>query len=103
MPKFSLKGKSAIITGGASGIGEAISTTFAAQGAHVHILEFNPSGEQTVNNITEKGGKANFYQCDVSNHQQVLDIINNIAQTTKIDILVNNAGIAHIGNVENTQ
>ena len=38
---FSLKGKTAIITGGGSGIGKAISTTFAKQGAHVCILDFN--------------------------------------------------------------
>ena len=104
MSKFNLKGKSAIITGGASGIGEAISNTFAEQGAHIHIIEFNPkSGKQTANNIIEKGGKANFYQCDVSNHQQVIETINYIAKTHKIDILINNAGIAHIGNIENTK
>lgn len=104
MSKFSLEGKSAIITGGASGIGEAITTTFAEQGAHVHILEFNEeSGNQTLKAITEQGGKASFYQCDVSNHQQVKDIIAKISKNNKIDILINNAGIAHVGNVENTQ
>lgn len=104
MSKFSLEGKSAIITGGASGIGEAITTTFADQGAYVHILEFNAeSGVQTVKDITEKGGKANFYECDVSNHKQVKDIVAEIAKNHKIDILINNAGIAHVGNVENTQ
>ncbi|MCF7567855.1 SDR family oxidoreductase [Sabulilitoribacter arenilitoris] len=104
MSKFSLEGKSAIITGGARGIGEAITITFAEQGAHVHILEFNAeSGEQTVNAILAKGGKANFYQCDVSNHEQVKTIVAEIAKNHKIDILINNAGIAHVGNVENTQ
>ena len=39
--KFNLKGKNVIITGGGSGIGQAISTTFATQGANVHILELN--------------------------------------------------------------
>lgn len=104
MSKFSLQGKSAIITGGASGIGEAITTVFAEQGAHIHILEFNvESGEQTVKNILANGGKASFYQCDVSNHQQVKDIVDEISKNNNIDILVNNAGIAHVGNVENTQ
>lgn len=104
MSKFSLKGKLAIITGGASGIGKAISTTFAQQGAHIHILEFNKeSGEQTVKEIKDAGGDANFYPCDVSNHKQVQEIIGAIANNHNIDILVNNAGIAHVGNVENTE
>lgn len=104
MSKFSLKGKSAIITGGASGIGKAISTTFAQQGAHIHILEFNKeSGAQTVNEIKDAGGNANFYPCDVSNHGQVKEIIDTIAKNNNIDILINNAGIAHVGNVENTE
>ncbi|WP_242202155.1 SDR family NAD(P)-dependent oxidoreductase [Aestuariivivens insulae] len=104
MSKFSLEGKSAIITGGASGIGEAMSITFAQQGAHVHILEFNAeSGERMANNIIEEGGKVNFYQCDVSNHQQVMDTITSISKNHNIDILINNAGIAHVGNIENTK
>lgn len=104
MSKFSLEGKSAIITGGASGIGKAITTTFAEQGAHVHILEFNEeNGNKTVEEIITKGGKANFYQCDVSNHEQIKGIVDEISKNCKIDILVNNAGIAHVGNVENTQ
>ena len=101
MSKFSLEGKSAIITGGASGIGKAISKTFAQQGAHIHILEFNKErGEQTAKEIIEAGGQVNFYQCDVSNHPQVKEIIGTIAKNHNIDILVNNAGIAHIGNIE---
>ncbi|WP_223550677.1 SDR family NAD(P)-dependent oxidoreductase [Aestuariivivens sp. NBU2969] len=104
MSKFSLEGKSAIITGGASGIGEAISNTFAEQGAHVHILEFNPeSGKQAANSIKDKGGKASFYQCDVSNYQQVMDTVKKISENNEINILINNAGIAHVGNVENTK
>lgn len=103
MSKFSLEGKSAIITGGASGIGEAISIAFAEQGAHVHILEFNTeSGELAANTIKQKGGKATFYQCDVSNHQQVKDTVKQISEKNEINILINNAGIAHVGNIENT-
>jgi NAD(P)-dependent dehydrogenase (short-subunit alcohol dehydrogenase family) len=103
MSIFSLKGKSAIVTGGASGIGKAISETFAKQGAAVHILEFNAeSAAKTVEEIKENGGKAYFYECDVSNHKQVTTVINNITENHTIDILVNNAGIAHVGNIENT-
>jgi 2-keto-3-deoxy-L-fuconate dehydrogenase len=97
---FSLKDKIAIITGGGSGIGKAISILFAQQGAVVHILEFNESaGQDTVNQILADNGKATSHGCDVSNQSKVKEIFDKIGA---VDILVNNAGIAHIGNVENT-
>jgi len=97
---FSLKGKSAIVTGGGSGIGKAISTLFAKQGAHVHIIELNAgAGEQTVIEIKEAGGNADVHGCDISNQEAIAAIFKQIG---KIDILVNNAGIAHVGRVDNT-
>ncbi len=101
--KFSLKGKTAIITGGGSGIGRAISTTFAKQGAHVCILDFNAeNGKATVSDIEKEKGSASFYQCDVANQEQMELIFSEIAKNHGLDILVNNAGIAHVGNIENT-
>lgn len=98
MTKFSLKNKVAIVTGGGSGIGRAISTTFAMQGAEVHILDFNLEGAQeTVKEIEGLGEKAKAHKCDVSDQDNVESIIKSIGD---IDILVNNAGIAHIGNIE---
>ncbi len=92
---FSLKNKSAVITGGGSGIGKAIAVLFAQQGAAVHIIELDKeSASATANEIQQSGGAASFHMCDVSKQQQVLDTFNAIGQ---IDILVNNAGIAHIG------
>ena len=103
MSIFSLKGKTAVITGGASGIGKAIAHRFAAQGASVYILEFNEEkGEETLEEIVKNGGKAKFYECDVSHQEQVKHIMAQIAEDGPIDILINNAGIAHVGNVENT-
>ncbi|CAM4185854.1 SDR family NAD(P)-dependent oxidoreductase [Flavobacterium weaverense] len=100
---FSLKGKTAIVTGGGSGIGKAISTTFARQGAHVCILDFSTdNGNNTVSEIEKEGGSANFYQCDVSNQEQMETIFDEIAKNKTINILINNAGIAHVGNIENT-
>jgi 2-keto-3-deoxy-L-fuconate dehydrogenase len=97
---FSLKNKEAVITGGASGIGKAISQLFAAQGARVHILELNSeAAEQVAVEIKEAGGEAIAWEADVSNQAQIKQVLNKIG---KIDILINNAGIAHIGNVENT-
>lgn len=97
---FSLKGKSAIITGGGSGIGKAISLLFAKQGAHVNIIELNAEAAvQAVEEIKAAGGTATAYGCDVSNQATVVSVFDQIGA---IDILVNNAGIAHVGKVENT-
>ncbi len=98
---FKLTNKSAVITGGGSGIGKAMALLFAEQGAAVHIIELNENAaSDTVVEITAKGGKAVAYSCDVSNQPQVLDTFNRIG---KIDILINNAGIAHIGRADTTQ
>jgi 2-keto-3-deoxy-L-fuconate dehydrogenase len=97
---FSLKGKSAVITGGGSGIGKAIAVLFARQGASVHILEMNSeAASDTLNEIKAFSGQALAYTCDVSDQSQVVVVIN---QINEVDILVNNAGIAHIGRADNT-
>lgn len=97
---FSLTGKSAVITGGGSGIGKAIAQLFARQGASVHILELNEAAAATVTSeILAAGGKAVPHACDITNQQQVL---NTFAAIGVIDILVNNAGIAHIGKADTT-
>jgi 2-keto-3-deoxy-L-fuconate dehydrogenase len=97
---FSLAGKIAIITGGGSGIGKAISILFARQGADVHIIELNAeAAEETVTEIQQNKGIAHAHGCDVSNQNQVLDIFYQIGA---VDILVNNAGIAHIGKADTT-
>jgi len=97
---FSLKDKHAVITGGGSGIGKAISTLFARQGAIVHIVDLNPDmANETLQEINVEGGQGFFYQVDVTNQQQIAETFNQIGT---VDILINNAGIAHVGNVENT-
>jgi 2-keto-3-deoxy-L-fuconate dehydrogenase len=99
-----LKDKTAIITGGGSGIGKAISETFAAAGAGVAIFDFDEkAGQSTAAEITDRGGKANFYSCNVADLQSVKTAVEStLARFGSIDILVNNAGIAHIGTVANT-
>jgi 2-keto-3-deoxy-L-fuconate dehydrogenase len=100
---FRLDNKTAIITGGGSGIGRAIATVFAQQGAAVHIFDMDEQGAtNVVNEITAAGGKAQFHKCDVSKQAEVQQIVDAIAGGGAIDILVNNAGIAHIGNAETT-
>jgi len=101
--KFSLKNKAVIVTGGGSGIGKAISTTFAEQGAHVHILELNPdNAKETIAEIEGNGGSAESHECNVADQQGVNTVVQSILKKGTIDILVNNAGIAHVGNIENT-
>ncbi len=104
MSKFNLKGKIAIITGGGSGIGKAISTTFASQGAKVHILDFNIiSAQETVDEIVANKGEATAHKCDVSNQENVNAVIDSITKKDTINILINNAGIAHVGNIETVE
>ena len=93
---FSLKDKSAIVTGGSSGIGKAIAETFASQGANVYVLDLKPSATETT---VAGGGKISAFACDVSNQAQVKKVF---AEIGKVGILVNSAGIAHIGRVDNT-
>lgn len=97
---FSLNQKTAIITGGGSGIGKAMALLFARQGAIVHILELNrEAGMGVVEEITTAGGKAFVHACNVSNQQEVASVMNGIGEA---NILINNAGIAHIGKADTT-
>lgn len=97
---FQLTDKIAVITGGGSGIGKAISLLFARRGATVHIIELNAeASKEAVKQITHDGGRAFAHVCDVTNQREVLTTFNKIRH---IDILVNNAGIAHVGKVEDT-
>ena len=98
-----LTGKTAIITGGGSGIGKAIAKKFARQGASVHVLDQNTeTGMQTVDELRAEGCTITGHTCDMSDQTQVQDVVNGIAAAQGIDILVNNAGIAHVGTIENT-
>jgi 2-keto-3-deoxy-L-fuconate dehydrogenase len=98
---YSLKNKTAIITGGASGIGKAISILFAQQGARVFILDLEDKAF-VAEQIKKTGGFADFIVCPVDQEESVQKTVQSIASRERLDILVNNAGIAHVGNVENT-
>ncbi|MBU2945392.1 SDR family NAD(P)-dependent oxidoreductase [Zobellia uliginosa] len=100
--KFSLENKSAVVTGGGSGIGKAICLALAEQGAIVHILELNKEiAEDTVTQIESMGSSAFVYCCNVAVQSEVIAAFEEIKTKGSIDILINNAGIAHIGNLEN--
>lgn len=99
-----LDGKTAIVTGGGSGIGRGIAEMFAEQGAHVAILEVDSvSAEECVAAIKAAGGSASACICDITKQTEVKQHVEQIvAVRGKIDLLVNNAGIAHIGSVTTT-
>ena len=103
-PMFSLEGKIAVVTGGGSGIGLAISKTFVQQGATVDILEVDEeAGETAVKEIAETGGTSSSHVCDVTQPDKVKETFDKIINSRgRLDCLINNAGVAHVGNVLNT-
>ena len=99
-----LSGKTAIVTGGGSGIGRAIAMRFARAGARVAVLDIGESSARgAAREIETEGGTALAIHCDVSRQADVIAAFRLSAeQLGAPDILVNSAGIAHIGTVEQT-
>ncbi|GAB3138046.1 3-hydroxybutyrate dehydrogenase [Marisediminicola antarctica] len=85
-----LAGRKALVTGAASGIGEAVARALAAAGAHVVVADLNGDAAATV--AAEIGGEA--WQVDLSDTAALADL------TLDVDILVNNAGIQHVSPIE---
>lgn len=95
-----LENKIALVTGASRGIGKEIALSLAKEGATV-ILNYNGSEEkakQAAEEITTAGGKAEIYQCNVSDFEACGEMIQElIKKYGRIDILVNNAGITRDG------
>ena len=90
-----LDGKSAIITGGGSGIGRAASLVFAREGARVIVADLaEQGGRETVEIVRGKGGDAQFHRCDVARAADVESLIAAaIKAYGRLDCAFNNAGI----------
>ena len=91
---MNLSGKSAIVTGAASGIGREIALTLAANGAQVTVADINPEGAASVaGQIAESGGMAGVAQVDVTDSEKVNSMVEAATSAFgSLDILVNVAG-----------
>jgi 3-oxoacyl-[acyl-carrier protein] reductase len=88
-----LNGKTAIVTGAASGFGAGIARKFAAEGARVMVVDLNTDAAQAI--ATEINGHA--HTADISDGDQVADMIETaIRKMGHVDIMVNNAGVTHL-------
>ena len=98
-----LNGKTAVVTGAASGIGKEIALTLARAGASVAIADLNLAGAEAVaREIEQAGGKAMGVAMDVTNEEAVNQGIDRVAAAYgSIDILVSNAGIQIVNPIEN--
>jgi 2-keto-3-deoxy-L-fuconate dehydrogenase len=98
-----LDGKTAVISGAGSGIGQAIALRFAAHGARIRILELGQrQAARTLEQIQALGGESSAHFCDVTDREQVRAVFAELERSAPLDILVNNAGVSHIGTVEST-
>jgi len=94
MDCFSLAGKTAVITGGISGIGRAISLAMAEAGANIAAIDVKDLGDNSLmEQIGVWGRKAIFIQADVTKEQEVAGFVEKaVAHFGRIDVLVNCAG-----------
>ena len=95
-----LKGKTAVITGAARGIGKAIALRFAAEGANIAFtdLKIDEIGEATMQEIAAKGVKCKGYASNAADFEETHRVVEEIMKDfERIDILVNNAGITKDG------
>jgi NAD(P)-dependent dehydrogenase (short-subunit alcohol dehydrogenase family) len=94
---FRLDGRIALVTGGASGIGEATVKELVRAGAFVWIADINEGAAEALAGAV---GSAQAVALDVTNAQSIAAAVANVK---RLDILVNNAGIGHVGSIENTE
>ena len=95
---FRLDGRRALVTGGASGIGEHTVRALAGAGASVILADLNLEGAKTL--AQTLGEAVSAVHIDVTDPASIRQVFESL---DRLDILVNNAGIAHVGNIEETE
>jgi len=91
---MTVKDRVAIVSGGARGIGKAISELFAEKGAKVIIWDLLDDGVQVAKDISDKGQSAEFMKISITDRDAVFSAVDNIvSKYGTVDILINNAGI----------
>jgi NAD(P)-dependent dehydrogenase (short-subunit alcohol dehydrogenase family) len=100
-----IEGKTAFVTGAASGIGRATALLFAREGASVTVADLDDEGgTETARLICAEGGSANFIHTDVTREQDVSDAIDaTVNGSGRLDVLVNDAGIVHMAGAVDTK
>jgi len=93
-----LRGRAAVVTGAASGLGLAIATALVEAGASVCVADVNrDAGSSAVDRLGRGGGRAVFHEVDVADPRSVREMVDAVAREFgRIDVLVNNAGLQHV-------
>ena len=99
---FELSSPYVIVTGGSSGIGLSIVSLFHKQGAIVDIFDLQKPSKEVIESMGFDKTTVHFHEVDITNQQEVKEIVSLISIQRRIGILINNAGIAHIGNAVTT-
>jgi NADP-dependent 3-hydroxy acid dehydrogenase YdfG len=99
--ELDLQGKTAVVTGASSGIGQAIAERFGQAGAFVYLVgRTAPAMEASRERIAEWGGKAEVISLDVRDFDALATVVDRAAEDTgRLDVMVNNAGVGHQGPV----
>lgn len=99
---FQLQDKTVLVTGGASGIGAAITELFASVGATVFVGDIHLEAARDQHAQSEFAESISVHHCDISDSQSVVNFVRAASDANQIDVLVNNAGIGFVGTIDET-